>query len=502
MPVTPIDLTQPQRPYGTAIPGTQNPDQFTSPGFVSPPGLLNTPFAAPPVAASPQAALSSAAPPPAVPSLGLLNTPATPAPYTANQSTAKPANAVGYNPVGFSVDKNQTVAGQVDSLIAKDSPLMQQATTRAMQRSNASGLLHSSSAVGAGEAALIGAALPIAQQDASTYNAAHTNTQNATNAALNFGAQATNTASGQNAQLGTSVSMANAESANKALQDSFQSKSNYGLATLDANTKISLSNLDTATKVKITTMENQNRQFLQANQGASSMFSQTMTEIANLYQNHPEIPGEAKDAQRDQLLNMLQEGLRQQGDVAGLNLGSYYTQGGGNLSGGAHFSNLPLRTDIPNGGHRDAQGNVYNADGSQAGWVGPTGGATYVGTNGTIYTDATAWANAPRDGAAPTGTTPAPGSPGNTPATPDNWQSGMPVPPGYQVLDPSKSGFGPGVPIISGPPRLVPITGGDTAPTGTVTNPSGALTDAERSNYNNGVPPRPGLRWDNRRGWK
>lgn len=327
MPVTPIDLTQPQRPYGTAIPGTQKPDQFTSPGFVSPPGLLNPAVAAPPVAASPQANISSAAPPPAVPSLGLLNTPATPDPYTANQSTAKQATSIGYHPVGFNVDKNQTVAGQVDNLIAKDSPLMQQATTRAMQRSNASGLLHSSSAVGAGESALIGAALPIAQQDASTYNAAHTNTQNATNAALNFGAQAANTASGQNAQLGTSVSMANAEAANKALQDSFQSKSNYGLATLDANTKISLSNLDTQTKIALTTMENQNRQFLQANQGAASMFNQVATAIANISQN-PSLSPQAKTDAKNSQLALLSQGLKQQGDVAGLNLGGYYTQGG------------------------------------------------------------------------------------------------------------------------------------------------------------------------------
>lgn len=421
--------------------------EYTSPGFVSPPGSTGAPAAG----TTP----------------GIINsiaTPQAPAPFTPNTATPKDATSVGYTPEGFTVDNKQTVQGQVDDIIRKDSPLMQQAATRARQTSNARGMINSSMAVGAGQEAVISAALPIAQQDASTYSAAHTNTQNAKNAALNFDAAGKNQASQTNAQLGTNVSLANAESANKALEQAFQAQANYGLAGLDTNTKIALANLDTNTKVQLTQMENQNRQFLQANQDAASMFNQVATAIANISQNQ-NLDQDAKDDAIATQLNSLNEGLRLQGDIAGLDLGGYFIQGGGNLSNATSFSNLPVRTDIPNGGHRDARGNVYNADGSPAGWRGPEGADTYIGPTGTVYTDAQQWANAVNVGTTPpTGNTSAPATPRPSTSTPTQ-----------------------------------------TAPTGTVTNPAQAsgprkLTAAEQINPN--VIPWPGARWDNRSGWK
>lgn len=69
----------------------------------------------------------------------------------------------------WEVAKNQTVQSQLEQIIAADSPLMQQARMRALQAANQRGLLNSSMAVSAGESALYDAAMPIAQQDASTY---------------------------------------------------------------------------------------------------------------------------------------------------------------------------------------------------------------------------------------------------------------------------------------------------------------------------------------------
>ncbi len=69
----------------------------------------------------------------------------------------------------WDVTPNETVRSQLQQIIADDSPLMQQARARAMQASNARGLLNSSMAATAGESALYDAAMPIAQQDASTY---------------------------------------------------------------------------------------------------------------------------------------------------------------------------------------------------------------------------------------------------------------------------------------------------------------------------------------------
>jgi hypothetical protein len=64
----------------------------------------------------------------------------------------------------------ETAAGQIDSILAKDSPLMQRARTLATQQMAQRGLVNSSMAAGAGTAAMIDRATPLAQQDAQTYS--------------------------------------------------------------------------------------------------------------------------------------------------------------------------------------------------------------------------------------------------------------------------------------------------------------------------------------------
>lgn len=85
----------------------------------------------------------------------------------------------------------QTVAGQVDSILASDSPLMQRARTLATQQMAQRGLVNSSMAEGAGVAAMMDRALPMAQQDANTYNAVASDNMAARNQAglFNSGAQ-------------------------------------------------------------------------------------------------------------------------------------------------------------------------------------------------------------------------------------------------------------------------------------------------------------------------
>lgn len=73
-------------------------------------------------------------------------------------------------PVQSVVDpKTETMQGQIESITAKGSPLMQLAGTRAKQAANQRGLLNTSMAVQAGEAAVLDAALPIASHDATTF---------------------------------------------------------------------------------------------------------------------------------------------------------------------------------------------------------------------------------------------------------------------------------------------------------------------------------------------
>ena len=88
-------------------------------------------------------------------------------------SVAAPAsNTVSqYTAATRSVDpETQTAQGQVNSILSKDSPLMQRARTLATQQMAQRGLVNSSMAAGAGVAAMIDRAVPIASQDASTYN--------------------------------------------------------------------------------------------------------------------------------------------------------------------------------------------------------------------------------------------------------------------------------------------------------------------------------------------
>jgi hypothetical protein len=94
-----------------------------------------------------------------------------------------------YTPETRSVDpKTQTSAGQVESMLANDSPLLQRARTIAKQGMAQRGLVNSSMAQGAGAAAMIDRVTPLAQQDANTYNAVASENMAAKNNAGTFNA--------------------------------------------------------------------------------------------------------------------------------------------------------------------------------------------------------------------------------------------------------------------------------------------------------------------------
>jgi hypothetical protein len=64
----------------------------------------------------------------------------------------------------------ETTAGQLQTILAQDSPLMQQARAQAKQGMAQRGLVNSSMAQGAGVAAMLDRATPIAASDAATYS--------------------------------------------------------------------------------------------------------------------------------------------------------------------------------------------------------------------------------------------------------------------------------------------------------------------------------------------
>lgn len=165
--------------------------------------------------------------------------------YMKDKPATKSYAAVQADPTDWKVDANQTVQGQMDGLLAKNSPLMQRAETRANQESVRRGLLNSSMAVGAAQGAVIDAAMPMAQQDAGTYAesarsnaAARTSTSqfNAgeTNTASRFGADAENQALTQQRNLGAEGVAREFDASENAKQREFQTSERTGAEAFQA----------------------------------------------------------------------------------------------------------------------------------------------------------------------------------------------------------------------------------------------------------------------------
>jgi hypothetical protein len=114
------------------------------------------------------------------PAPGIINSVAVPPPVAAPPVVQ--ANYERIDPNLRTVQANETVKGQLAGILDEDSPLLQQARARALEQMQSRGLLNSSIAIGAGEDALIGRALQIAQPDAETYAEAAKGNQDAINA--------------------------------------------------------------------------------------------------------------------------------------------------------------------------------------------------------------------------------------------------------------------------------------------------------------------------------
>ena len=102
------------------------------------------------------------------------------------------ASTQGYTAVNQPVTANQLSSSQLTNIVGGDSPYIRQARQMGLLESHARGNLNSSAAAGSAQAAAIRAALPLAQQDASTYGSAAANYANATNRAGEFGAREQN----------------------------------------------------------------------------------------------------------------------------------------------------------------------------------------------------------------------------------------------------------------------------------------------------------------------
>lgn len=278
---------------------------------------------------------------------------ATPSTYSATAAaspdkyTTKDATANNWN-----ITAPQTVSSQVKGLIDANSPLQQQAETRANLAMNNRGLLNSSMAVGAAQDAVINAATPIAQADASiNANAAQFNA-NAANAATQFNAgqqnqaardkfsvdnqtalnnaQSINQANAQNAQQAQAASQLNAQQSNAMTQAQFDSGNKLAMFNADAAAKQILAQSENNLKTVIAMADKDTREYLGAlsantqsltttNAGAATLFNNYITQMsAVMTADKLDVAG--KQAAIDNLKTGLKDSLAIQGAIADLDL--------------------------------------------------------------------------------------------------------------------------------------------------------------------------------------
>jgi hypothetical protein len=278
---------------------------------------------------------------------------------TASASGYNPTNAQAFsydpstaNVTNWNVGNDQTVQGQLQGIIAANSPLMQQAQTSAMQQMNRRGLMNSSMAIGAGQDAVIRQALPIAQQDAQMFgragefnagvanqmaqfnvgqlnqagqfgaaasNQAALSNQNAANQAGQFSASAANQASLANVAAQNQAAQYSASAINEASQQYAQALNattnkmldqsmQYALANADSETKLALQNIDASTRKDLAATEAAYKNQMQASASANEIFQQVSKNIADIMANPDLEPGpkqSAIDSQKVALQNAL-----------------------------------------------------------------------------------------------------------------------------------------------------------------------------------------------------
>ena len=108
--------------------------------------------------------------------------------YTADNYDAVTGEAASYNADTREVKDNATVRGQLMQLLDDNGKYMRNARTRSNEAANSRGLLNSSMAIGAGERAAIESAMPIATQDANTYDTRARTNMDAVNTERRFNA--------------------------------------------------------------------------------------------------------------------------------------------------------------------------------------------------------------------------------------------------------------------------------------------------------------------------
>lgn len=203
---------------------------------------------------------------------------------------------------------DQTVAGQVNKIIAEDSPLMQRANLRSTQEMNKRGLVNSSMAVGAGQAAVMDAALPIASQDAQT---------NARAAEFNAGAE--NALQNQSNAIRQQTATANFSVAADTAKQNFDQQFKAALSNADMQTKAYLTQAEGGIKQTLANIEADYKTLIQTSASASDTYRGTLTAVASVL-GDTNMTAESKTAAINGLMGRMEVAMNLIGSINGVDL--------------------------------------------------------------------------------------------------------------------------------------------------------------------------------------
>ena len=191
----------------------------------------------------------------------------------AGSGTGASSSATGAAPASTSTAPEPNVSERVAQITSSGSPLMQLAATRSAQDANARGLRSSSIAVGAGQAAVIGAATPLAQGDASFALSQKQIGNQADQAAQQLKTQQDQFAATQSQNLG----MFNADLSQKKDQQA-----------LDRQQQVTLAKMDAQSRADLVKLQAQSQQDVQGSQNISNAWG-TMMQSIQAIQNNPDM---------------------------------------------------------------------------------------------------------------------------------------------------------------------------------------------------------------------
>jgi hypothetical protein len=262
-------------------------------------------------------------------------TQATNATATPTTATATNANASTANAATRAVDSNELVSTQINKVIGEDSPLMQQAGTRAKQAANGRGLLNSTMAIQAGQAAVMDRALPIAQSDAATTsnvlnsNQANTQQTNTFNAGQEqdiskFNANTQTQNSQYNASQQNDLSKFNANAQTQTSQFNASEANKNSIVNASESNKILAQMMDQDTRKQLADIEASYKVLMQSEASAMQMYEQSVKNISEILMN-PDLTAEAKTAAVNNQNALLKTGMNIIGKMSGLNLDELLT---------------------------------------------------------------------------------------------------------------------------------------------------------------------------------